>query len=162
VCISAHVKQKEVQQLMVTKRYLSVSKFNRFNSYLLEKVDHLKLVFLPWHLRLDFRVRIVDDRQEHVQKNEEREEDKEDKVGGAKDAVCLLQLRELEIAEQYAKLSKSANDSSITQFNDWQIGVWWHFQHKQTTVYCAFEKCEWNWKSGINEKVDNVMCSEYI
>jgi len=61
-------------------------------------------VFLPRHLGLDFRVCIIDDCQEHIQKNEEDKEDIENKVDWTKNAVCLLQLRKLEVAKQNAEL----------------------------------------------------------
>jgi len=74
------------------------------SAHLLEEVNHLKLVFLPRHAGLDFGICIVDDRQEHVEKNKEYEEDVENKVGGAEDIVCLLQLGKLEITQQNAQL----------------------------------------------------------
>jgi len=81
-----------------------MTKINMQLPNLLEKVDHLKLVFLSRHLGLDYRVCVIDDRQEHVEKNEEGEEDKEYKVGGAKDVMCPLQLSELEISKKNAEL----------------------------------------------------------
>ena len=63
-------------------------------------------MFLPRHLGLDFWICIVDDRQEHIQKNKEDEENVENEVSRAKDAVRLLQLGKLEIAEKNAELWK--------------------------------------------------------
>jgi len=77
-------------------------------------------MFLSRHLCLDFWVRIIDDCQEHIQKNEEDEEDIENKVGRAKDVVCLVQLHKFKLTKQNAKLWKSVHNKTkakeITRF----------------------------------------------
>lgn len=85
-----------------TDRLISVSRYN--DLHLLEEVDHLKFVFLPRHLGLDFRICVVDDCQEHVEKYEKNEENVQNEVRRAEDAVCLLQLGKLEISKQNAEL----------------------------------------------------------
>ena len=64
--------------------------------------------------RLDFRVRVVDDGEEHVQEDEEDEEDIEDEVGWTEDAVCLLQRLEVEVSEDDTEQGEAVGDIQIT------------------------------------------------
>ena len=72
-------------------------------AHLFEVVGHLELALLRGNVGLDLRVRVVDDGQEHVEQNEEHEEHVEDEVGGAEDAVRLLQSLEVEVAQNDAE-----------------------------------------------------------
>jgi len=82
-------------------------------SYLFQVIGHFELALLRGNIGLDFRVCVVDDRQKHVEQDEEDEEDIEDEVGRAEDAVCLLQSLEVEITKDDAEQRESAN--SITR-----------------------------------------------
>ena len=66
-------------------------------------VRHDKDVCLFSHVRLDLRVGIIDDGQEHVDENEEHEEDKKHEEDWTQDAVGLLQLVEVEITQDDAE-----------------------------------------------------------
>ena len=68
-------------------------------SYLFKVVSHLKLVLLVGKIRLDLRVGVVDDGQEHVEQNEEDEEHIEDEVNGSQHTIGCLQLVEVEVTK---------------------------------------------------------------
>jgi len=78
-----------------------------------EVIGHLEFVLLRGKVGLDFRIRVVDDRQEHVEQDEEDEEDVENKIGGAEDAVCLLQRLEIEVAKDDAEQRETINRQHV-------------------------------------------------
>ena len=80
----------------------------RASGHLFEVVGHLELALLRRNVRLDLRVGVVDDGEEHVEQDEEHEEDVQDEVGGAEDAVGLLQSLEVEVAEDDAEQRETA------------------------------------------------------
>jgi len=77
-------------------------------AHLLEVVGHLEFALLRRNVRLHFRVGVVDDGQEHVEQDEEHEEHVQNEVGGAEDAVRLLQSLEVEVAEDDAEQRETA------------------------------------------------------
>ena len=74
--------------------------------YLLEVVCHLKLILLLSNFSLDFRVRVVNDGQEHVKQHKKDEEHIEDEVDRTQDSVCLFKFMEVEIAKDDTKQSE--------------------------------------------------------
>ena len=87
-------------------------------SYLLEVVGNLKLVLGISHVRLDLRVGVVDDSQEHVDENEEDEEDKQHEEDWTQDAVGLLQLVEVKVTQDDAEQSEASFFFFLTKEND--------------------------------------------
>ena len=75
--------------------------------YLLEVISHFKLVFVIGHVRLDFRVCVIDDGQKHVDQHEEHEEHKEHEEDWSKDAVGLLQLMEIKVSQNDSEQSEA-------------------------------------------------------
>jgi hypothetical protein len=67
--------------------------------HLLEVVTNLKLILHVGHVRLDLRVGVIDDGQEHVEQHEEHEEDVKYEENRAKDAVGRLQLLKVEVTQ---------------------------------------------------------------
>ena len=68
-------------------------------SHLLEVVTHFEFILLCGDVRLNLRVGIVDDGQEHVEQDEEYEEDIEDEVCRPQYTVRFLQLVEVEVTQ---------------------------------------------------------------
>ena len=68
-------------------------------TYLLEVVSHLKLTLLVCNVSLDLWVGIIDDGQEHIEKDKEHKEDIEHKVGRTQHTISLLQLMEVEVSQ---------------------------------------------------------------
>ena len=88
------------------------------NADLLEEAGHIDLVLLIVQFRLDFRERIVDDGEEHVQEDEEDEEDIEDEVGWTEDVVWLLKSLEVEISENDTEQGEAdGNKMQFTALN---------------------------------------------
>ena len=77
--------------------------------HLFQVVGHLEFALLRGDVGLDFRVRVVDDGQEHVEQDEEDEEHVENEVGRAEDAVRLLQSLEIEVAKDDAEQRETAS-----------------------------------------------------
>ena len=67
--------------------------------YLFQVVGHFEFAFLRGNVGFHLGVSVVDDGQEHVEQNEEDKEDVQDEERRAKDAVCLLQSLEVEVAK---------------------------------------------------------------
>jgi hypothetical protein len=71
--------------------------------YLFQVISNFKLVWLLSQIGLDLGISVIDDGEEHVEKNEENKENVENEVGGSEDAVGLLQSLEVEVAEDYTE-----------------------------------------------------------
>ena len=77
-------------------------------TYPLEVVTDLKLALLAGDVGLDFSVRVVNDRQEHIEQDKEHEEDIGDKEDWTKDTIGSLQSMEVEITQDNTEQCKAA------------------------------------------------------
>ena len=75
--------------LLVTYITFDVQSVEHFLVRFLEVTAQLEFGLLRGHVVLHFRVRIVDDGQEHVQQDEEHEEDVGEKEDGPENAMSI-------------------------------------------------------------------------
>jgi len=74
----------------------------------LEVVADLKVRLLLIQFALDLSIGVVDDSQEHVHQNEEDEEDVDEEVHGAQNAVGILHSGKVEVSEDDTELGEDA------------------------------------------------------